>query len=89
MVAKEFTTMGENAAKVSISLPLDLLSFVDTAAKNLHISRSGFITRLLREKVEEQECELMIEGYRSMAKENRRLAEEHLPVAMEVWADGD
>lgn len=81
--------MGGNAAKVSISLPLDLLSFVDEAARSQHTSRSGFIARLLREKAEERERELMIEGYQAMAEENRRLAEEHLPAAMEVWADGD
>ena len=35
------------------------------------------------------EAETMIEGYQARSEENRRLAEEHLPVAREVWVDRD
>jgi len=78
-----------NVVKVSISLPSELLSFLDRAAKVGRTSRSGLIARLLRDRAQQEEREQMIEGYRAMAEQNRRLAEEHLPAASEVWAKYD
>ncbi len=75
--------------KVSISVPADLLRFVDDAVRRGAGSRSEFIARILRERAEAEERRLMIEGYQEMAEENRRLAEEHLQAAAEVWPDAN
>lgn len=79
--------MPQRKQKISISLPEELLVFVDTAAKEANISKSNYITKLLKEKATEQERKLMIEGYKVMAEENRKLAEENLTAAMEVCYD--
>lgn len=77
--------MARNAQKISISLPSELASFLTTAAKAARLSRSRYLAQFLRERVREEEQRLMIEGYQAMADENRRLAEEKVSVAMEVW----
>lgn len=77
--------MAQNAQKISISLPSELVSFLTTAAKASRLSRSRYLAQFLREKVREGERRLMIEGYQAMAEEDRRLAEERVTVAMEVW----
>ena len=46
MVVKSMTSK-----KISISLPDELLNFIDTATKKLGISRSEYITRTLQEKI--------------------------------------
>ena len=76
--------MAEHAVRISVTLPPDLLDLLDRAAEAARTSRSAVVARLLRARMDEEERELMIEGYRAMADENRRLAEEHLPAAAEV-----
>ena len=72
------------AAKITISLPKDLLALADRLAEDRGISRSGVIAELL-EKEENARIEaLMAEGYREMGEENRREAEEALNLTREV-----
>jgi len=73
------------SAKLTISLPRNLISFADMLAKEGNTSRSGAIAIVLQELAEERERAAMIEGYKAMAAENSRLAEESLPVALEEW----
>ncbi|MEK7282054.1 MAG: ribbon-helix-helix domain-containing protein [Chloroflexota bacterium] len=71
-------------AKVTISLPRDLLDFADRLAKEKSTTRSQLLAELLRNEEEARIQALMAEGYREMAEENRRLAEESLPLANET-----
>jgi metal-responsive CopG/Arc/MetJ family transcriptional regulator len=77
--------MGERrVSKVTISLPTPLLDFADLLAKEQSTSRSGVIATLLGKEEEARIQALMEEGYREMAEENRRLAEEAFPQAAEM-----
>ncbi len=71
-------------AKVTISLPKALLDIADRLAKERAVSRSNVIAHLI-EKAERERIEaLMIEGYKAMAEENLREAEEALTITREV-----
>ncbi len=71
-------------SKVTISLPAPLLDFADRLAKEQSTSRSGVIATLLEKEEEARIQALMEEGYREMAEENLREAEEALNVTREV-----
>lgn len=71
-------------AKFTISLPEELARFLDECAKRWATNRSGAVQRLIQRQKEEEIAELMAEGYRVMAEENRREAEESLPAQAEV-----
>ncbi|MBM3926369.1 MAG: CopG family transcriptional regulator [SAR202 cluster bacterium] len=64
------------AAKVAISLPKDLLEVADRLAKERSTTRSAVIVDLLKKEEEARIQALMEEGYREMAEENRRIANE-------------
>lgn len=70
-------------SKVTISLPTPLLDFADRIARERSTTRSGLISELLRQEEETQIQALMAEGYREMAEENRKLAEEAFPLIAE------
>lgn len=74
----------ERAGKVTVSLPRKLLDYADWLAKERATTRSGVIAELLQREEEARTRALMEEGYREMAEENRRLAEEAFPVAAEI-----
>ena len=77
--------MGEQrVAKITISLPKELLDVADRLARERATSRSGVIAELLDKEEEAHIQELMVEGYREMAEENRRLAEEAFPLASQM-----
>ena len=77
--------MGQGTvAKITISLPKDLLDFADQLAKERSTSRSGVIAELLENEEEARIQALMAEGYREMGEENLRLAEEAFPMASEM-----
>ncbi|PZC48108.1 MAG: CopG family transcriptional regulator / antitoxin EndoAI [Chloroflexi bacterium] len=80
-------------ARVTVSLPQKLLELADQLAQEWSTSRSGAIAELL-EKEERARLEaLMEEGYRELAEENRRFAEEIYPAVSEMtlrateWAE--
>ncbi len=75
---------GQHAAKVTVSISKDLLDFADNMAKEESISRSEVIAKLLKKEEKARIEALMAEGYREMAEENRRLAEEAFPLVSET-----
>lgn len=72
------------SAKLTISLPRNLISFADMLAKEGNTSRSGAIATILQELAEERERAAMIEGYKAMAEQHREFAAMTLPLANEV-----
>lgn len=72
------------ASKVPISLPAPLLEFADRLARERATTRSGVIAELLRKEEEAKTQALMAEGYREMAEENLREAEEAFPLVSET-----
>ncbi|MCH8109450.1 MAG: CopG family transcriptional regulator [Chloroflexi bacterium] len=71
--------MGEHkAAKITISLPKELLDFADHLAIEQSTSRSGVFARLLEKEEEARVQALMAKGYSEMGEENRQEAEEAL-----------
>ena len=76
--------MGSHVAKVTVSLPSELLKLADRLAKERKTSRSGVISDLLRREETARVARLMEEGYRESASENLRLAEESLPAVRDA-----
>lgn len=74
----------QRVAKVTISLPMSLLEYADRLAKEKSTTRSAVIAQLLEKEEEGRVRELMAEGYREMAEENRRDAESALSLTSEV-----
>lgn len=75
---------GQHVAKVTVSIPRDLLNFADHVAKEQAISRSEVFAKLLKKEEKARLDALMAEGYKEMAEENRKLAEEAFPAASEM-----
>ena len=76
--------MGEQrVAKVTISLPGELLDIADRLAKEHSTTRSGVIAELLKKEEKARIQTLMAEGYLETAEENRSLAEEAFPLVSE------
>ena len=70
--------------KVTISLAPSLLKFADLLAREKSMTRSGVIAKLLEKEEEARTEALMAEGYREMAEENLREAEEALNLTRDV-----
>jgi len=66
--------MTAEMAKLTISLPKSLISFADEVASEKNISRSKVVSNCLRELAQERKIQLMEEGYKAMAEENRKFA---------------
>ena len=76
-------------AKVTISLPKAVLEYADRVAGARSVSRSEVVADLLAKDQESATVALMAQGYREMAEENAREAEELFSVAAEsVLSDG-
>ncbi len=65
--------MGKTA-KLTVSLPEELISFADQIAREKKISRSKVLSSCLRELAERHKAREMAEGYRVVAKEQKQLA---------------
>lgn len=76
--------MEEKSAKVTISLSRKLLNYADELARERATTRSGVIAELLEKEDQAHIQALMEEGYREMAEENQRMAEEAFPLANEM-----
>lgn len=74
----------QRVAKVTISLSQEFLALADRLARERSTSRSGVIAELLEKEEEARIQALMEEGYREMAEENRRLADECFPLTSET-----
>lgn len=71
-------------AKVTISVPADVLSTADRLARQEGTSRSGIITRLIQQEEQRRREELMARGYKELGKEDCQEVEESLPAQAEV-----
>jgi metal-responsive CopG/Arc/MetJ family transcriptional regulator len=71
-------------AKLTISLPEELISFTDEVARKKKVSRSKVISACLRAIAEIYRVAEMTEGYQAMAKENKQLAALASEIAHEV-----
>jgi metal-responsive CopG/Arc/MetJ family transcriptional regulator len=71
-------------AKLTISLPEELISFTDEVARKKKVSRSKVISACLRETAENYRVAEMAEGYQVMAKENKQFADMAIEIAHEV-----
>ncbi len=61
-------------AKLTVSLPIELISLADQIAKEKKISRSKVVSDCLQDLAEKKRAEEMAEGYRAMAKGQKRFA---------------
>ncbi len=61
--------------KVTVSLPRDLVSLTDKIAKEKRTSRSKIISGCLRELAEKQMRAEMAEGYKTIAQEQKKIAD--------------
>jgi predicted transcriptional regulator len=75
--------------KLTISLPAELAQFVDRLAAEVHRPRSQILADLVEEKRREVFRKSLIEGYQSLAAENRRFASEAMHISAEVWGEVD
>ena len=74
----------QKTGKITISLPQSLLELADRIARERSTTRSGVIAQLLKKEEEEIIRGLMEQGYREMAEENLRLAEEAFPYTSQM-----
>lgn len=61
-------------ARLTISLPRDMISFADKVAHERKISRSKAISLCLQEVAEQRRLAELEEGYKVMAEDNRKFA---------------
>jgi metal-responsive CopG/Arc/MetJ family transcriptional regulator len=71
-------------AKLTISLPEELISFTDEIARKKKVSRSKVISACLRTTAENLKVAEMAEGYQAMAKDNKKFAALASEIAHEV-----
>jgi len=73
-----------HTARLTISLPRDLISLADEVASERKISRSKVVSDCLSEFARKRKMELMKEGYKAMAKENLEIAKQAFALQREV-----
>jgi metal-responsive CopG/Arc/MetJ family transcriptional regulator len=76
--------MASQVAKLTISLPRDLLAITDEIAAEKKISRSKVVHMCLRDLAARRLQEKMIEGYQALAKDNLKFAKQAMDIALEV-----
>ncbi len=59
-------------AKLTISLPKELISFADELAKEKKVSRSKIFSSCLKEMADKYRLAEMAEGYKAMAREQKK-----------------
>lgn len=81
--------MPAKTKNMSLSIPSRLFSVVEEIVKEEKTTRSKVVSRCIEDMVRKRTMRLMEEGYREMADENRRLAEQSLSIAPETWPRQD
>ena len=79
--------MVTQVAKLTISLPKSLISFADEVASERKTSRSKVISTCLQDFADQRRLEEMEEGYKVMAKENRKVAKMAFELQRKVVTD--
>ena len=69
---------------ISINMPKSLVSQADEIANAMNLSRSKLISKCLKDMIEKERRELLIEGYKAMAKEHSGFAALSSRAAKEV-----
>jgi metal-responsive CopG/Arc/MetJ family transcriptional regulator len=72
--------------EITVSLPQELIEFVDALAVTMKVSRSKVIAEALA--VQREREELAAEGYRFYAQEASEFATASLRAVSEVWGHG-
>lgn len=75
-------------AKLTVSLPKELILLADRLAKEKKISRSKVIAACLEDLAKKQKAAEMVEGYMNMAKEQKQfvyLASKITPEVLPEW----
>ena len=67
--------MTTQVAKLTISLPRDLIALTDEIAKEMKVSRSKVVSSCLQELAKKRLRAEMEEGYKPMAEEQRQFAQ--------------
>jgi len=71
-------------SRLTISLPIELISFADELATERNVSRSKVFSDCLQELSEKRKLASMEEGYKAMAQQNLELAKIAFGIAQEV-----
>ena len=81
--------MTNQAERVTVSMPRELVLFADQIASEMQVSRSKLFTSCLQEFANKCFNEQMEEGYKAMAKEHRQFANIAINLAHEVLPEWD
>jgi len=76
--------MTVKVAKLTISVPRDLIALADEIADEWKVSRSKVFSTCLQGFADKRLREEMVEGYRVMAEGNLQFAREAMEIAHEV-----
>jgi predicted transcriptional regulator len=79
----------QRTVKITISLPSELAKFVDQAAERLRRPRSQVLAEMIEERRREELRASLVEGYKAMAEDNTRFAEEAREIAIADWGDAE
>jgi metal-responsive CopG/Arc/MetJ family transcriptional regulator len=71
-------------AKLTLSLPKELISVADRIAKEKKVSRSKVISACLQELADKRKAAEMAEGYLNLAKEQKKLADMASNIEQEI-----
>ena len=71
--------------QLSATVRPELKILVEELANENNTTKSSIISQCLEEIARKRTIKLMEEGYREMAEENKLLAEQSLPIALETW----
>ena len=70
--------------KLTVTLPSELIASADEIAKKRKISRSKLVSLCIQELAESYKIAEMAEGYRTLAKEQKQLADAASEIEHEV-----
>jgi metal-responsive CopG/Arc/MetJ family transcriptional regulator len=76
--------MSIQVVKLTVSVPAELVKLADKVAKEKKISRSKVVSSCLQELAKQRFQADLEEGYKAMAKEERKLARETFEVQSEI-----
>jgi metal-responsive CopG/Arc/MetJ family transcriptional regulator len=74
-------------AKLTISLPEELITFADEVARKKKVSRSKVISACLQATAKNYRVAEMAEGYQALEKENKQFARMAADIAHEVMPE--
>jgi metal-responsive CopG/Arc/MetJ family transcriptional regulator len=77
-----------NTQKVAITIPKDLIATIDKISKLKGVSRSSFISKALREKIQEEKAQGLIEAYNRVFSDDQ-IRKEQLETGEWLEASGN